>query len=75
MEIETYSRCVVCDQAHLLMAEVLGLCPDCARSQAGISQARAVHYGSRRLFELPVTPPRAEDGAKCVGNHACRHGN
>ncbi|UCC54416.1 MAG: radical SAM protein [Anaerolineaceae bacterium] len=66
MEIETYTRCIVCDQAHPLMAEVLGLCPDCARCEVGIPQARIVHSRSRQLFGLPEMPPRAEEGVQCV---------
>lgn len=66
MEIETYTHCTVCGQTHSLMAEVLGLCPDCARSEAGIPQARTVHGRSRRLFALPEAPPRAKEGVKCV---------
>ena len=66
MEIETYTHCAVCGQSHTLMAEVLGLCPDCARSEAGIPQARLAHGHSRRLFALPESPPRAEEGVQCV---------
>ena len=66
MEIETHTQCVVCGQSHPLMAEVLGLCPDCAQSEAGTSQARTVHGRSRRLFALPESPPREEEGVKCV---------
>ena len=66
MEIETHTECVVCGQSHPLMAEVLGLCPDRAQSEAGTSQARTVHGRSRRLFALPESPPREEEGVKCV---------
>lgn len=66
MDIETDTHCTLCGQSHPLLAEVLGLCPDCARNEAGIPQARLVHARSRRLFGLPEAPPRAAEGVQCV---------
>ncbi len=47
------------------MAEVLGLCPACASSEAGEAQARAVHIRSRRLFDLPEASPQTAEGVLC----------
>ncbi len=47
------------------MAEIPGVCPDCARTQAGLTQARAAHRNSRRLFGLPEAPPRRAEGVRC----------
>jgi pyruvate formate lyase activating enzyme len=47
------------------MAAALGLCPDCARTEQGLEQARAAHAVSRSLFDLPAAPPRSEGGVKC----------
>ncbi|RMF92931.1 MAG: radical SAM protein, partial [Nitrospinota bacterium] len=63
--MQTYTRCAVCGHSSPLMSEVLGLCPACARTAAGIPQARRVHGRSRRLFGLPETPPRTPAGVAC----------
>ena len=58
-------RCAVCGESPQLMAETLGICPDCARNGAGLDQVRTAHMKSRQLFDLPVAPPRSEDGVQC----------
>ncbi len=59
------TRCAVCGQHHPLMAEVLGVCPACARTEASLTRSRAAHARSRQLFDLPEAPPRSEGGVRC----------
>ncbi len=68
---EKGALCQLCGKFQPVMAEALGLCPDCARVEAGYSQAQSAHARSRRLFDLPETPPRTEGGRLCelCGNH------
>ena len=63
--MNTRQVCAVCGKAHPLLAQALGLCPDCARTEDGLAQARAAHAYSRALFGLPHAPPRAEEGIPC----------
>jgi pyruvate formate lyase activating enzyme len=58
--------CDVCGKSPPLIAETLGLCPGCARSEAGRERARAAHIRSRALFGLPEAPPRTPDGVTCA---------
>ncbi|MFQ6009320.1 MAG: radical SAM protein [Candidatus Zixiibacteriota bacterium] len=64
--METDNNCVVCRKPHALLTKVLGLCPNCARSERGLSQARIVHASSRRHFGLPPAQPRTTDGVLCT---------
>jgi pyruvate formate lyase activating enzyme len=64
--MERHTACAVCGGTHPLMSEVLGICPDCAHSEASVDHAHVVHSASRRLFDLPETPPRTEAGIKCT---------
>lgn len=66
MEINDRTRCAVCDSPHSLMARTLGLCPDCARTEAGLPHAREVHSRARQFFDLPEAPPRSAGGVRCV---------
>lgn len=63
--MNTHAHCAACGQPHPLLSEVLGVCPDCARSEAGLAQARAAHDRSRQLFDLPRVPPRSAGGIRC----------
>jgi pyruvate formate lyase activating enzyme len=47
------------------MADFLGLCPNCARTQAAEPYARQAHARSRALFDLPPRPPRSADSVHC----------
>ncbi len=58
-------NCAVCKKPHPLLTRVLGLCPDCAHSEKGLTRARTVHARSRRRFELPPAPPRTTEGVLC----------
>jgi pyruvate formate lyase activating enzyme len=64
--VKTHTHCTVCGKSHPLLAETLGLCPACARTEAGLPQARLAHAASRRLFDLPEAPPRTAGGVQCV---------
>ncbi|HID76960.1 MAG TPA: radical SAM protein [Planctomycetaceae bacterium] len=61
-------ECVVCQQRSPLISQSLGLCGQCARSDAPEAQRRVaeVHSQCRRRFGLPVQPPRAKGGALCT---------
>lgn len=75
--MKTKKQCVVfvCRQPHPLLTKVLGLCPDCARSEKGLTQARYVHASARRMFKLPSAPPRTMEGVSCpLCACACRIG-
>jgi len=58
-------ECRLCREPQPLLAEALGLCPSCARKQAGQRQVRAAHGRSRQLFDLPEAPPRNANGVLC----------
>lgn len=60
------TTCAVCGRSHPMMAEMLGICPDCARTDRAIPPARAAHAHSRGLFALPEAPPQAEHGIRCT---------
>ena len=62
----TGKSCEACGKPHPLLSEVLGVCPVCARTDAGRSYSRAAHQQSRQMFDLPEKPPRSENGVKCV---------
>jgi pyruvate formate lyase activating enzyme len=63
--VEKHPACTVCGRMPPLMSEVLGVCPDCARTDRCLTQARRAHAASRRLFDLPETPPRTAGGVQC----------
>jgi pyruvate formate lyase activating enzyme len=58
-------RCVVCERSSPLVSEALGLCPTCARTVGGLSQARDAHERSRRRFGLSELPPNSRGGVPC----------
>ena len=58
-------ECQLCSRLRPLAAEALGICPDCARKEAGQSWTRAAHKRSRQLFGLPEAPPRHVNGVHC----------
>lgn len=59
-------NCVICNREGLISKE-LKVCLSCIRERKdeAIKIAKEVHGKSRRTFNLPETPPRASDGAKC----------
>jgi pyruvate formate lyase activating enzyme len=68
--------CAVCGQVRPGTSEALGVCPACARTEAGQVAAMAFHARARGLFGLPGAPPRTEGGARCeLCVHECSIGN
>ncbi len=60
------SKCSICGRSSKLIAGTLGVCVDCIRNRSdALSFTMSAHTGSRRAFDLPVTPPRDESGVKC----------
>ena len=59
------SSCQVCGECHPLMAKFLGVCPECARTEAGAQKTQKAHIEARRMFGLPKWPPRTERGVTC----------
>jgi len=47
------------------MAEFLGVCPDCAKTEIGAERAQAAHSRARTLYGLPEIAPRTIDGVSC----------
>ncbi len=66
-------RCVVCGIETQLIIEHLGVCGDCVRTRFEEARPRvlAAHAETRRAFDLPEAPPRADGGAPCP---LCAHG-
>ena len=64
--MEEVKVCGACGRQYPLMAESLGICPDCARTGKGQWLAEAAHVRSRRLFDLPERPPRTQGGVRCA---------
>lgn len=60
--------CQVCGKHSATVAEVLGVCGECAREQRAGADGRIkdAHASSRRLFHLPERPPQVDDGTPCT---------
>lgn len=60
--------CRVCGSQSLLNIGALGVCGPCIRTDPNqaLRIARALHVTTRSRFGLPVLPPRAEGGVRCV---------
>lgn len=59
-------RCHFCGKRDRLVAEVLGACADCIRSQPeALGHVQERRAQARREFGLPAAPPRAEGGVPC----------
>lgn len=61
------ARCRVCGQGDGAVSSWLGVCREClGTSPAGAGEiAEAAHAKSRRVFALPVGPPRSAHGVTC----------
>lgn len=59
--------CLLCGTRLGDLGSSIGLCPECIKKRWDECRApiKAVHAGSRELFQLPVDPPRRIDGVSC----------
>ncbi len=59
--------CQLCGERSPLIAGWLGLCVRCIRErpEGALAVADEAHARARRLFDLPLRPPRAEGGRRC----------
>lgn len=59
--------CKLCGRRATPIASQIGVCLSCLREQpkAALQHSAQAHIRSRAMFDLPVTPPRAEDGLRC----------
>ena len=71
------ARCSRCDKENPLIAEALGLCSECLRSDYEAVRGK-VEQSRRRLraeFALPAQPPRTAEGVTCsLCVHECAMG-
>lgn len=60
--------CQICGTRSLLISGSLGVCGQCISSypQQSMERAKRVHAESRRAFGLPVSPPSAPAGVRCI---------
>jgi pyruvate formate lyase activating enzyme len=61
------ARCILCNSTSPVIAGELGVCLACIREKPGeaLPVAARVHERSRRVFGLPVKPPKEPDGVLC----------
>jgi len=67
--------CAFCGRRSPLIASTLGVCVACIRERpdAVLPGLARIHAATRRAFDLPTEPPRAQDGALCrLCVHECR---
>ena len=62
-----YLTCPICGRKLAGVGSSIGVCPECIRERWDECQGpiRAVHAGSREVFQLPIDPPRKLDGLPC----------
>ncbi|NWF77313.1 MAG: radical SAM protein [Chloroflexi bacterium] len=60
-------RCQNCGRESSLISQSLGICLDCIRQDfaAVLPNIKQAHSEARRLFSLPVHPPKSETGWRC----------
>lgn len=60
-------KCKICEKEDITISEVIGVCVECLRENPRdvLKIAMKAHYESRKMFDLPPTPPKAEDGIRC----------
>lgn len=60
-------RCALCGAHSPLIASSLGVCLACIRRDPAMAlpTAAEAHRRARRLFDLPPSPPQAQDGVQC----------
>ncbi|MBM4295228.1 MAG: radical SAM protein [Deltaproteobacteria bacterium] len=69
------NHCRHCSHTDRIISSRLGYCAACIRGHFSEvwPEIEAVHYESRRVFNLPLTPPRDPQGKACtLCFHACR---
>lgn len=61
------ARCIFCGKDSNLISKSLALCVNCIRNNFDEIKEHIfnLHSSSRKSFNLPPYPPRAEDGVKC----------
>jgi len=67
--------CKLCHNPAEIVSEAIGYCAGCIQSHfsAILPAIRKVHAESRKLYGLPVKPPRAPEGTLCgLCFHHCR---
>ena len=77
MNAVTDEPCAACGGFSLPMSRGVGVCGSCVRTRPkeALAIARAAHRASRRLFGLPIEPPRTTEGVTCpLCEHGCRIG-
>ncbi len=60
--------CRYCSKTSAVISQTIGFCADCIREnfEAVWPEICKVHEESRRAYNLPVRPPRAQKGMSCV---------
>lgn len=55
-------ECQICGKKEGLIAQIIGICPDCIRKfpEKAITKAQEIHASSRRPYDLPPSPLRGE---------------
>ncbi len=64
------AKCQHCGKESRVISQALGVCLDCIRQDfaAILPRIEEAHTKARRLFNLPVHPPKSETGPQC---HIC----
>jgi len=69
-------RCELCGRESRLIAEVLGVCGDCARTPESRQAAARAHQAARTTFDMRETIPDDPGGKRCdLCANACRIGD
>ncbi len=67
-------ECSVCGKSLENISKAIGVCVNCIRTkpEKALASAKIAHNYSRKRFDLPSSPPRAEHGVKCkICANAC----
>lgn len=67
--------CRYCNRSAKTISDVIGFCAGCMRGHFAEvwPEIKKVHERSRRLYQLPVEPPRAREGVACpICVHGCQ---
>jgi len=69
-------KCRVCGREKKI-SENIGVCIDCIREkpEKALSYVKSIHENVRKRFNLPVFPPKTEDGIECnICGNRCKIG-
>ncbi|MCD6562823.1 MAG: radical SAM protein [Thermoproteales archaeon] len=60
-------KCKLCGKEDITVSEVIGVCVNCLRENPdeALKIAMKIHYETRKMFDLPSTPPKIENGIRC----------